>query len=63
VKKIIITVQDVDHGELIFSRVSEEFNSKLDDNYIISLIRKAEKDLEKLILRRELEISENESRK
>lgn len=62
-KKIIITIQDVDHGEFISSRVVEEFSIKLDENYLISLVRKVEKDLEKLILQRELENSENEFRK
>lgn len=62
-KKIIITIQDVDHGEFISSQVVEEFSIKLDENYLISLVRKAEKDLEKLILQRELENSENEFRK
>lgn len=52
----------MDHGEFIAVSVAEKLDH-LDENYLISLARKAEKDLEKLILQRELENSENELRK
>mgnify|MGYP003491918773 CR=1 FL=1 len=57
-KTIIITIQDKDHGEFISSRVVETYNSTIDEGYLISLVKKAEKDLEKLIWQRELKAAE-----
>ncbi len=54
-KTLIITIQDTDNGEFISSRLVEKYEHHLDENYLISLIRKAEKDLEKLIWQRELQ--------
>jgi hypothetical protein len=53
-RTIAITIQDKDHGEYISARVVESYDLKIDEEYLISLIRKAEKDLEKLIWQREL---------
>lgn len=57
-KTIIITIQDKDHGEFISSRVTETYASNIDERYLISLVKKAEKDLEKMIWDRELRASE-----
>lgn len=61
-KTIIITIQDKDHGEFISSRVVETYNSTIDEGYLVSLVRKAEKDLEKLIWQRELSVLDGEAR-
>lgn len=57
-KTIIITIQDKDHGEFISSRVVETYISSIDEEYLISLVKKAEKDLEKMIWQRELKAAE-----
>ncbi len=57
-RTIVISIQDKDRGEFISSRVVESYESKIDEGYLISLIRKAERDLDKMIWQRELKAAE-----
>lgn len=54
-KTLIITIQDTINGELVSSQVVERYQLQLNEEYLISLIRKVERDLEKLIWQRELQ--------
>ena len=53
-RTIVITVQDIDeNGAYISSRISGKYEIS-NNEYFISLIKKAEKDLDKLIWQKEL---------
>lgn len=52
-RTIIITIQDRSHDEFVSCRLVDTYECEIDDRYFISLVRKAERDLAKMIEKRD----------